>query len=214
MLGSITPLGERGRARRWSRTVALYVVGSVLGGCAVGALSGLTGALVFGIGFDALGLRPTGPVVLAVLAALCLLGVALDLRVAGLRLPTVHRQVNEDWLARYRSWVIGTGFGFQLGFAVLTIVTTASVYVTLAAALLSGSLAVGLLLGGVFGLARALPLLGARNVTTAARLRDQHLRLLRWQPRVHASAVAAQALAAVVATGITVVSTVALGGIA
>src|ERR1700712_3061708 len=122
MLGSITPLGERGHARRWSATVAHYVAGSVLGGLVVGGLFGLVGAALGAVGLD----LPNG-VVLTVLAVLCGLGVLFDLRVGGLSLPTVHRQVNEDWLVRYRGWVIGEGFGLQLGLGVVTIVATATV---------------------------------------------------------------------------------------
>lgn len=207
MLGSITPLGERGHARRWSATVTHYVLGSVLGGALVGGAAGLLGA-----GLSTLGAEPSGRAVLVVLAGLCSIGVLLDLGVGGLRLPTVHRQVNEDWLVRYRGWVIGAGFGFQLGFGVVTIVTTATVYVMLAASLLSGSVAVGLLLGVVFGFARALPLLAARRVTTAPRLRDQHLRLSRWAPRVHASAIAVQVVVALLAVGTAL--TGSTGGIA
>src|SRR4051812_1955977 len=197
MLGSITPLGERGHARRWSATVAYYFVGSVLGGAVSGGLLGLVGA-----GVVAVGLRPSGSVVLIVLAALCLGGVLVDLHVGGLRLPTVHRQVNEDWLVRYRGWVIGSGFGFQLGLGVVTIVTTATVYVMLAAALLSGSVAAGLLIGVVFGFARALPLLAARSVQSPSQLRAQHLRLSRWAPRVHLGAVSIQAAVALLAVAV------------
>src|ERR1700712_1678786 len=105
MLGSITPLGERGHARRWSATVTHYLIGSVLGGALIGASAGLLGS-----GLSALGLDLSGGAVLVVLAGLCLLGVLFDLGAGGLRLPTVHRQVNEDWLVRYRGWVIGAGF--------------------------------------------------------------------------------------------------------
>ncbi|HSP37310.1 MAG TPA: sulfite exporter TauE/SafE family protein [Frankiaceae bacterium] len=196
MLGSITPLGERGHARRWSATVAHYVIGSVLGGSAVGALFGLLGA-----GLRAVGLDLSGAAVLIVLAALCGLGVLFDLRVGGLALPTVHRQVNEDWLVRYRGWVIGAGFGFQLGLGVVTIVTTATVYLMLAAALLAGSLVAGLVIGATFGLVRALPLLAARRVDSPPRLRAQHVRLIRWAPRAHVAAVVVQIVVSVLAIG-------------
>lgn len=207
MLGSITPLGERGHARRWAATVTHYVLGSVLGGALVGAVAGLAGA-----GLTAVGGRPSAVGVLGVLAGLCLLGVLLDLGVGGLRLPTVHRQVNEDWLVRYRGWVIGAGFGFQLGLGVVTIVTTATVYVMLAAALLSGSAAVGLVLGVVFGLARALPLLAARRVTSSSRLREQHLRLSSWAPRVHTAAIAVQIVVALLAVGAVLAQAASAGG--
>ena len=40
MLASITPLGERGRGASWRRTVTAYVVASIVGGAAMGALLG------------------------------------------------------------------------------------------------------------------------------------------------------------------------------
>ena len=43
MLGSITPLGERGRGSRWGVTVAAYLVGSAAGGAALGASLGTLG---------------------------------------------------------------------------------------------------------------------------------------------------------------------------
>ena len=136
MLGSITPLGERGRNRRWGITVTTYVIGSVLGGVAIaGALGGLGAAI--GLGGLSVAVR------LGLLAAAVLVGLAFDLRLGGLRLPTVHRQVNEDWMVRYRSWVYGLGFGVQLGLGVVTIVTTSAIYAMLLAAALSGSAAAG-----------------------------------------------------------------------
>ena len=62
--------------------------------------------------------------------------------------------MNEEWLNRYCGWVYGLGFGAQLGTGVLTIVTISAVYVSLLAALLSGSFAVGEALGAALGAAR------------------------------------------------------------
>jgi sulfite exporter TauE/SafE len=180
MLASITPLGERGRRMRWGRTVAAYVVGSVLGGAAVGGLLGGLGAL--------LPIRP-GPTVTALLVALtCLVAAGLDL--AGRGLPAGRRQVDEQWLSRYRGWVYGTGFGFQLGLGVVTIVTTATVYATLVLALLTWSVGGGLAVGATFGLARALPVLAAARVTTPDRLAALHRRLASWSAYAHRAAVA------------------------
>ena len=55
-------------------------------------------------------------------------GVASGLSVRASILTDVgrRRQVNEDWMARYRGWAYGAGFGLQLGLGVVTIVTTAS----------------------------------------------------------------------------------------
>jgi cytochrome c biogenesis protein CcdA len=165
MLGSITPLGERGRGSRWSLTVSAYVMGSAIGGLAAGALAGLAGAFL---------VRELAAVDrLAILVVGIALGLALELGAFGLRLPTVRRQVDDEWRARYRGWVWGLWFGVQLGTGVVTIVTTATVYGVWLAAGLSGRVPTGALIGLVFGLARAVP------VFTVARVRrlDQLLRV-------------------------------------
>src|SRR5437867_3885662 len=144
MLASIHPLGERARRRRWGTTVSAYVVASTVGGAAVGALLGATGRLI-GVGAAGGALRA------ALVVAVCGLGIAIDMAGSG-GLPTVRRQVDEDWLHRYRGWVYGVGFGVQLGAGVVTIVTTATVYVAFALAFLTGSAAGGLAVGATFGL--------------------------------------------------------------
>jgi hypothetical protein len=162
MLTSISPLGERARASRWWLTTTAYVVSSALGGIAVGTLAALLGGLV-----------PedvrSSPVVLVGVALALLAGLLLDLGVGGLRLPTWRRQVDEAWLGRYRGWVVGTGFGAQLGVGVVTIVTSSTTYAVLLLAALSGSAPVGALIGGVFGLVRALPLVLMVRVDTVLR---------------------------------------------
>ena len=45
MLGSINPLGERGRRSRWAVTVAAFVAGSAASGLAAGLLLGAAGSL-------------------------------------------------------------------------------------------------------------------------------------------------------------------------
>lgn len=150
MLSSISPLGERARASRWWVTTTAYVLGSVVGGLALGGLFGLLGSVVPGT-------VRSSPWTLGLAAALLLLGLALDLRLGGLALPSWQRQVDEQWLTRYRGWVYGVGFGAQLGFGLVTIITSSTTYAVVLLALLSGSPGAGLLLGGVFGLVRALP---------------------------------------------------------
>src|ERR1700736_2781815 len=153
MLASINPLGERARRTRWGRTAVWYTLGSIAGGLAIGAASGGIGVVLRDLA------SPTQEVVGLVALVACVAGLVADLGVGGVRLPSWRRQVNEDWLAHYRGWVYGTGFGFQLGAAVATTVTTAAVYVMLVLAVLSGSVAHGLLIGATFGAVRALPLL-------------------------------------------------------
>ena len=137
MLASIHPLGERARDRRWGVTVGAYLLGSTLAAALLGALLGGIGSVLpLGAGVTAAGV-----------VALAALALAYDLGIGGLRLPTVHRQVDKDWLGRYRGWVVGAGFGVQLGLGVVTIVNTAAVYLALALALLTGTVAAGAAVG-------------------------------------------------------------------
>ena len=160
MLGSITPLGERGRGSRWGITVSAYITGSAGGGAALGLLLGWAGSP----------LDLSANLRLAILGVAIAAGIAVDLHLGGLRLPSIHRQVDETWRASYRGWVWGLTFGAQLALGVITVVTTAMVYVTWLAALLTGSAAAGALVGLAFGLARALPILSVARVRTSGQL--------------------------------------------
>jgi hypothetical protein len=163
MLTSISPLGERARGNRFWRTAAAYVAGSLAGGTVIGAALGLAGSPL-----------DLGDGALVTVAAAALVGVVLDVRRA---LPTPHRQVDERWLATYRGWVYGAGYGFQLGLGVVTIVTASTTYVALLAAALAGSAAGGAIVGATFGAARALPLLVTARVGDADDLARLHRRV-------------------------------------
>lgn len=170
MLASISPVGEAARRSRWPVTVAFYVVGSLLGGLAVGATLGGVGQLLAGLGL----LTPTVAVVVLLVAVAA--GLVADHR---RWLPSLRRQVDERWLTTYRGWVYGLGFGFQLGAAVFTTVTASATYVVLVGAMVTGSWWAGALVGACFGLVRSLPLLATARVRSAEALRA----LLR---RIHA----------------------------
>ncbi len=160
MLGSITPLGERGRGSRWWLTVSAYLIGSIIGGAVAGGVLGWIGSAIdLGLGAR-----------LLVLGVGALIGVAFDLQLGGLRLPTVHRQVEEEWRTRYRGWVWGLAFGFQLALGVVTVVTSSTVYLTWLAALLAGSVSGVVLIGVTFGVVRALPILTVARVRVPAQL--------------------------------------------
>jgi sulfite exporter TauE/SafE len=191
MLTSITPLGERGRNRRWLSTVSWYVLGSTLGGALMGALAGLP-ALALGQ------LSPSRVVLTISAAVVCLLAAAWDL--TDRRPPSWKRQVDETWLGRYRGWVIGGGFGFQLGFGVATIVSSAAVYAALLLAILTTSFVGALVIGATFGLLRALPLLTARRVFTNEALAALHRRVSTFAPAVRRVTVAILGLAAAALT--------------
>jgi len=179
MLASIHPLGERARGHRWGWTVTWYLLGSTAGGATLGALVGTAR------------LR-AGP---AVVVALCL-GAAL-VEASGLRPPGWRRQVDEVWLSRYRGWVYGLGFGYQLGLGVVTIVSTAAVYLAFVLAGLSGGAAPGALIGATFGFTRALPVLALGGVREPARLRRLHAKVAAaapWSQRVTVAALVAAAV--------------------
>jgi len=196
MLSSIHPLGERGRHSRYELTVAAYVVGSALGGLAVGSAFGAVGRAVAS-------LIPLTTVQLAVLVlVVAVAGVLLDARVGRLKVPSYHRQVNEDWLNRYRGWVYGMGFGLQLGLAFVTIVPTASIYAAFLLAGLSGSVATGATVGAVFGVVRSLMILTMARVDSPEALRTAHRRLASAAAGAHRVAVGAQAAVALSMIGV------------
>ena len=165
MLASITPLGERSRGFAWQVTAAWFVAGALGAGTAAGAVLGAIGGALPGGSWR-------GAVVVAVLAATLLLD-ATPLRA---RLPSSRRQVNEDWLGRYRGWVYGAGFGAQLGVGVVTIVTSAAIYGAFALALLAPGAGDGALIGAVFGGMRGLSLLPARGAVDPPSLAALHRR--------------------------------------
>jgi len=174
MLASISPLGERARGNRWGWTVLVFSLAATATGMVLGAFLGLVGSLAGGAG-------PAGHVRLGLLAGVAVLAGLADLAGPG-RLPTLRRQVNEDWVARFRWWVYGAGFGVQLGAGVTTIVTTATVYAWMAAAVLGGSLAAGAVVGAAFGVARSLPFMAVAGVEGPDELRGMIRRLTSWAP--------------------------------
>ena len=166
MLTSISPLGERARGNRWWLTVWWLTAGAVLGGAALGAALGALGQALAGSLGD--GVR------LVLLAGACAAAAVWD--ISGRRLPG-RRQVNEDWLVAYRSWVYGAGFGLQLGAGVATVVNTALVPLFMLAALLAGDMTAGLVIGSAFGAARGASLALSSRVRTPDDLRRLHRHL-------------------------------------
>jgi hypothetical protein len=194
MLGSITPLGERSRGRRWGLTVAWFFAGAVGAGALLGAGLGSFGQLVLvswiGAGWD---LRT------ALFALVACVAVLFDTRLLPWELPGPRRQVNENWLYTYRGWFYGVGFGAQLGAAVTTFVTTAAVYLALTGAFLLATPAGGAAVGAMFGLTRGLTLLPGGRVRTTAALGRQAARVDDWDAPSLTVTVAIEAAAALVA---------------
>jgi hypothetical protein len=194
MLGSIHPLGERSRNNRWGLTIGAYVVGSVAGGA-------LAGTAVGAVGFFAAEHLRAAPAIAGWMAvAACLTACLVDAAAPQLvSVASVKRQVDEDWLGRYRGWVYGVGFGFQLGAGVMTIVVSAAVYLVFTLAFLTGSPWAGALIGGTFVLARAGPVLGLRRAGAPQQLWALHRRHAGQARRVSVMVIVAELLLAVVA---------------
>lgn len=184
MLTSINPLGERARGQNFYITTLFYLVGSTAGGLFLGTIGGSIGSLL-----------PEGSWRLVLAGFVAALGAVMDIR--GYVPPSLHRQVDENWLDTYRGWVYGLGFGAQLGFGLATIVPSASVYSMVIMTVLSGSLVDGAIIGGVFGLVRALTILMVIGVKTPNALRQLMRRLQDQLRYARASVVGAQAILAI-----------------
>lgn len=168
MLSTITPLAERSRGRRWGLTATWFVLGATLGGATLGAAAfGLAGLVRL--------LDPSPAVALGVGSLLAVVAAAMDLGI-GTEMPHHRRQVDEAWLDRFRSWVYGLGFGWQIGTGISTYIMTAGVYLTVALAALTGRPAVAMGICVLFGLVRGLAILTGAGLTDPARLRVFHQR--------------------------------------
>lgn len=179
MLSSINPLGERGRGQRYWLTVLFYVLGSTLGGLLLGLVGGVLGMMVSPGGWR-----------MPVLALVASAGALADL--LGREPPSWRRQVDENWLSRYRGWVYGLGFGFQLGFGLVTIVTSASFYSLIVMTILAGSLPTALSAGLIFGLVRSVVILLGRGSVDPVSLRAAMRRLQDGLPIARAGVIASQ----------------------
>jgi MFS family permease len=194
MLASITPLGEQGRRRRWGRTVTAFVIASTLGGALTGLVAGGLGSLLLrDVSWNGR---------IGVVTALLVLGLVLDL--LG-RVPGPRRQVDESWLDRYRGWVYGAGFGFQLGAGVLTIVTNSAVYVAIGAAAATASPAAGAALGAVAGLLRGATIFAGARLRSPDQLVRFHAHMTSWREPARRTGMALQAVLALAAAGVLLV---------
>jgi hypothetical protein len=190
MLASITPLGERSRGFSWSVTASAFAAGTIAAGVLAGAAGGAVGSLT-----------PPGAWRAAAGLAVLLAALAVDATPLRRRLPTIRRQVNEDWMTRYRGWVYGVAFGAQLGAGVVTVVTSAAIYAAAVGAVLCGTPLAGAAVGAAFGATRALTLLPARGADDPAGLLRLHDRLGRAERPAGSAVVLAEAAAIALVVG-------------
>jgi hypothetical protein len=182
MLASITPLGERSRRQRWTVTVSALILGSTVVAGAVGTALAAAGHLA----------PLDGGARLDLLLLVGAFAVLLELGPFGLQLPTHRRQVDENWLHRYRGWVYGIGFGGQLGVGVATVVTTAAVYVAFVAECLARDAGAGLAIGATFGFVRGASVLSTARVDSTRALTAFHRRFQRVERAAAAATIASQ----------------------
>jgi MFS family permease len=191
MLASLTPVGERSRGFSWRVTATAYAIGATGGGALTGLALGTVGTLLPG------GLGWRGPALLGTL----LVALVIDATPLRRRLLRARGQVNEDWMARYRGWVYGFGFGARLGVGFTTLVACAAVYATFLSELLAGSATVGALIGVTFGAVKALALLPAGTGRDQHSLHALHRGLARWDSPAARAVVAGELILCVVVIG-------------
>lgn len=189
MLSTVTPLAEAGRGHRYRWTASWFFVGAVLGGATTGLAAA---ALVPAISM--LGLSGTARAGIAAVAALA--AAALDAQLLGPPIPHHRRQVNEEWLNRYRAWVYGSGFGWQIGTGVATYIMTAAVYLVIVLGVMSGSPATAFALCVLFGACRGSMVVLGAQLTSAERLRSFHQRFEAWREPVRRTVIVVEVVAA------------------
>jgi hypothetical protein len=191
MLASITPLSESGRGHRYRATAWWFVTGSTIGGATLGGVIALATVAV-----DVFSL--TSREVLVVALGASALALASDADLSGFHLPVHHRQVNERWLDRFRPWVYGAGFGWQIGSGLATYIMTAGVYLLIVLAALTTKPWLALGFGALFGLVRGLAVFLGRSITSTERLRAFHARLYGAGATVRRLMVTVEALVALI----------------
>lgn len=200
MLSTITPVAEAGRGHTFRSTSRWFVIGSVGGGLTLGTLMAGIATLV-----DRLGTSPS--MALWIVALASLLAAASDGRLAGFHIPGHDRQVNERWLDRYRSWVYGAGFGWQIGVGLATYIMTSALYLLILIGGLTAQPVIAIALGALFGLVRGLAVYLAAGLDSTERLLSFHSKFESHRETVRQSTIlilAVVPVAAVAATGATV----------
>ncbi len=206
MLSTITPMAERARGHRYSVTASWFVVGAVAGGATLGLGTAGLAAVVRAA-------DPSEGLVVAAVVALAATAALVDAGAFGRRPPFFRRQVDDAWLARYRAWVYGVGFGWQIGFGFATYIMTAAVALTVLLAALTGSPATAFAICVAFGLARGLVVLLGAGLRSPAALGSLHERLDALEAPVRWGVVGVQALVALI-VGLGAIGTGGLAGLA
>jgi hypothetical protein len=194
MLSTITPVTEQARGRRYAATVPWYLLGALAGGATLGGVAALVSVPIGALNLPDM-------TVLAIIGLFAVVSNFSDLGVKGFRLPRHNRQVDRRWLDHYRSWVYGTGFGWQIGVGLATYIVTTAVYLTVLVAFLTGSPGQALIIGLLFGGVRGLAIFLGVGAITVEKLHALHRGLTRFEPQSRAVMFAIQATVATMAIG-------------
>jgi hypothetical protein len=200
MLSTITPFGERSRGHRYTTTAAWYVAGATVGGATLGAFAAGLAAMV-----AVSGIADHPGWIAAAVALAAATTAAIDAGVFGDLIPIWRRQVDDRWLVRYRNWVYGSGFGWQIGVGVATYIMTAAVFLVVVLAAVTGDPVAAFAICVLFGFARGLTVLLPARAESPARLRTLHRRFDRAGPGVRVAVIAVQAGVALAVIAVPVV---------
>ena len=195
MLSQLTPVGEASRGYRYRTTACWFIAGAVVGGAMLG---GVMAALAIAVS----SLGATSAALLGIAAGVAVVGGAVDSGVLGFAPPFFKRQVNEYWLGRYRAWVYGGGFGWQIGAGVTTYIMTAAVFLTVAFGASSAGPWAAFAVGVTFGLARGLAVLLTARLHTTSELFALHRRFDALGEPVRRAVIGVQLAVAIVAAGV------------
>lgn len=154
MVGTIGFAGSRardqGRYRQWGTLVGVHVLGSALGGGAVGLVVGFLGAAFA---------RATVVTPRGVVAGILLAFAALDIVGAPASVVSRARQVPMSWKHVFPARMSSTMYGLTLGSGVASTIYFWSAHATLIAAFLLGVPGLGLIAGAAFGIGRSAPVI-------------------------------------------------------
>ncbi len=192
MLSQLNPLAERSRGQRYPVTATWFVLGALAGGATLGAAMMALAVVVDALGVGAAAAAGTA-------AVIALAGAASDAHVLPWSPPFNRRQVNEDWLPRYRGWLYGVGFGWQIGTGVATYIMTAAVFVMIAFGALGASVWIALAVALTFALVRGVVVLATARFDTFDGLAAFHRRFHALGPVVRRAVIATQVVVALVA---------------
>jgi hypothetical protein len=126
----------------------------------------------------------------ATATALAVLAIAGD--VGAVPTPRIPRQVNESWFGRYRPWVYGVGYGWQLGTGLTTYLMTTAVYLMLLLAALTAAPLVAVAVCAGFGALRGVTVLLGVRLSDPEAIRRLHRRLEFTEPASRALAIGAE----------------------